>query len=470
MAPSSLRHTPPMEKQVWFRNPLLYVMECEELHTYNMVWDMQFLAKKKLKVQSYVEKYLNPGADYRLLLVANKRTLEITPDTEQLKPKAVYPTWLYGNPFGELLDMLEHNPGDDPDACTDPYLEPDDRPRPGQEHRVIISDLPNTQSGRGRGFMKILRELNEEYPNVYIHIHGLYAWKYMFGSGYRSVDMDPYTLAKKGRVHLPMGKKVTYEAAPRFAQWVNLLGYSCPDLKVPRNRCMFNMKAALWAMEHYDEDFSFKSVVTKDQIINTHAPVVAPVLTTKGQIITSAVKPLEGDKFACDVCSLANRCKSYRYNAVCSLPKSEALELSSMFRTRDSKEIIDQLGILLDKQVERFERGLKDETQYGDPNNDEGVLDPAVTALGKVIFDQGDKLAKLVDPELRTSAGRPVNVGINVNGGGASITDSSPQKMIAGLVAAIEARGIPRDQITQEMIMAEMTGQALAIEARSSEQ
>jgi hypothetical protein len=63
------------------------------------------------------------------------------------------------------------------------------------------------------------------------------------------------------------------------------------------------------------------------------------------------------------------------------------------------------------------------------------------------------KLAKLVNPSL---SGGP-KVGVFVNGGastqvGIGSPMRDPKAMVAAMVAELEARGVPRDKITPEMI------------------
>jgi len=128
---------------------------------------------------------------------------------------------------------------------------------------------------------------------------------------------------------------------------------------------------------------------------------------------------------------------------VCSVPDSEPVKLASFFNTRDSDTIISGLGALLGKQAERLERGMEDE-EWGEE------LDSEVSKLINSLFSNGVKLAKLTNPEL--SGG--TRVGVFVNGGqGAQVAvGSSASQLTASIVRELEEKGIPREDITPEMI------------------
>ena len=68
------------------------------------------------------------------------------------------------------------------------------------------------------------------------------------------------------------------------------------------------------------------------------------------------------------------------------------------------------------------------------------------------VFDQGVKLAKLIDPNLNGS-----KVQVNVSGA-ATVSATSPRQLIAAAVRELEARGVPREKITTEMIQGLLTG------------
>jgi hypothetical protein len=125
--------------------------------------------------------------------------------------------------------------------------------------------------------------------------------------------------------------------------------------------------------------------------------------------------------------------------------------LQRFFKTRNSDHIIEGLGELMALGVERAERGLEFERS-------EDKLVPEVTKIMRNLFDQGVRLAKLVNPEL-TPKGPMVTIGIN---GNASIgVGPTPQELASQAVAELEAAGYARDDIDMQMIQNYLSGQPL---------
>jgi hypothetical protein len=175
-------------------------------------------------------------------------------------------------------------------------------------------------------------------------------------------------------------------------------------------------------------------------------PATTIAVRTGAQV---AAKP--GDKVTCDSCSLADGCKVYRAGAVCSLTK-EGKSLAEMMRSRNSDQIIDALGGLVGKQAERLERAMEDEEEFQE-------LSPEVTAMLNATFKNGVTLAKLIDPNLRSSPKVQVSVG---PGAGSVSVGVSPQQVMAQVIAELEAQGISRSEITPPMIqniLRRMSGQ-----------
>lgn len=430
-----------MTTEVWCRNPKSYIREVLEVRQSLTVWDMGFLIKNSLDVVKFCDLYYPQDMHWRALVVGDydQGAAEVSRGGSTEKPDAVYPVWAYGGDWNILEELVENPVGEDVDACSDKSVPRRERPVLGQEHRVVITDIPNVSSGPGRKFVRLLHELQLDYPECIIHVHGLYSYRVMFGFSFRSVDVDSRTRASKGDVEMPNGKCVRFEQMVKHPQWANLLGMKPVDLQIPRNRCIYNIKSALWAAKNFEKNVPFKTrgEYTPDTVAADSA-VVTP--ETKAHKLPKG-KP--GDKFICDTCSLADQCKFYRVGAVCSVSDSEPKTLAEFFNTRDSDAIISGLGALLGKQADRLERGLEDE-QYGEE------LDSEVSKLINSLFGNGVKLAKLTNPELAGGT----KVGVFVNGGhGSSVAvGGSASQLTAAIVNELEAKGISREDITPEMI------------------
>lgn len=439
--------------EVFFRNPDNYVRELVEAGHRHVIWDKGYLIKKKIDPVRHANNYF-AGHPFRVLEVGDptQGCAEYLPGTEHRKPSAVYPVVSLTedrDPISVLEQLMQSPHGDDIELCHDPSVDQEFRPVFGQEHRVVVTDWPDLTSGRGRAFARSLRDLQIDYPECILHIHGTYSWHTIFGFGFRSVDFEPRSYAQKGKIILPMGKQIKYEAAPILVNWVSLLGFRPVDLQDPKKRCIYIIKSALWAAANYSENerIRFKRNAAAGPGTDTESsdadfkPATTLAVRTGPKVV-----PLPTDKVACDHCSLANGCKVYRAGAVCSLTK-EGKSLAEMMRSRDSSQIIDGLGAMVGKQAERLERAMEDEDEFQE-------LSPEVTAMLNATFKNGVTLAKLIDPQLRAGP----KVSVQVGSASAVGINVSPQSMMAGVIAELEAMGIDRKDITPAMVQRVLNG------------
>lgn len=438
--------------ELWFRNPHNYIRELAEVGIGRIAWDRGLLVKRRIDPLKHAGIYF-AGKPWRLMMIGEQGSAEYTNESGE-KPVGVYPTWDASVEELTLLEeMMAYPVGEDGEACEDPNLPDDQRPVAGQTHRVVIINLPDQRSAMGRGLVRKIKELQEDYPTCVVHIHGLYSWRVCFGMGFGSVDIDPRTHAGKGKVILPSGKQMIAEQTISCPQWVTMLGMKPVDLtREPRNRCIYNIKSAVWAADHFRENIAFASrpsATTPPPNIESKKPMLVPAVDPRP--FHGSKTPQANDKINCDTCSLQNSCKYYRQGSVCSVPGSEPASLATHFKTRDSEQIIEGLGTILQLQARRLDRGVADENMYGE-------LDPEVTKIANQIFSNGVKLAKLVDPTLNGP-----QVQVNVGGGtsAAAVQAATPNQVIGGIVRELERRGIAREDITPDMVgnlLAEMAG------------
>jgi hypothetical protein len=428
-----------LSTEVWFRNPDSYIRELVEAGECKIAWDRGLLVKKRIDASKHASLYFGQTYPYRLLLVGEQGTAELRADSSLDNPTAVYPTWSYGEDAALLHELVSQPVGQDREACFDTSVSSDERPVYGQEHRVVIINPPKATTGPGRAFLRYIKELQEDYPDVILHVHGLYGWRAAFGMGFGAADVEPRAAAQKGKVHLPSGSEERYEALQQKPQWASAMGFKPVDLAIPRNRCIYNIKSAVWAGEHYDELYNF-SVRSNGNPVDHISPDSEVTPPTGGVPVKGIAKP--GDKQICDTCSLQNNCKYYRAGAVCSVPGAESIPLAKMFKSRDAETIMDGLSTLVAAGASRVERGLALEQAIGD-------LDPEVSKALSSVFDQGVKLAKLRNPALVGGPKVQVNVGVP---GAPSVSDINPRQLVSIAVKELEQRGIAREDITGDMI------------------
>lgn len=434
--------------EVWFRNPDDYIRELVETGEHKVAWDRGRLAKRKIDPIKHAELYFGQTYPWRILAVGPQGTAEYRSGDTLYEPTAVYPTWSYGEDQALLEEIVEMPVGEDAKICSDKSVAGDERPVFGQEHRVVIAEVPDLRSGPGRQFMTYLKTLQEDNPDCIIHLHGMHTYRYAFGMGFGSADVEPRTSASKGKIYLPSGKIERYERAQANPNWVTPLGFKPKDLAEPRMRCMYNIRSAVWAGENYDSLYNMPIRNTGVEVDYESSDDDHKKIETKKHL-TVSVKAKDGDKFHCDTCSLSDQCKYFRDGAVCSVPGAEPKPLASFFKTRDADTIIDGLGTLVAANARRLERGMDEERILGD-------LSPEVTKMMGQVFDQGQKLAKLIDPNLRGGARVQVNVG--GNGQAQVIGTIDTRQAVAGVIRELEARGYTRDQMTPELIQSVLVG------------
>jgi len=435
------------ETEVWFRNPHNYVKELVEARQGNVAWDRGMIQKRNIDVVAHAGLYFGQTIPYRILLIGPQGTAELGYKRNIDKPIAVYPTWSFGESQSLLEEIIQRPVGEDEDICNDMSVPADQRPVFGQEHRVVITDIPDASRLGGRAFYRYLKQVQEDYPNLILHLHGSYSYNMMFGMGYRSADYDPRTTASKGNIQLPSGQVVKYEQAASKPKWFTITGFLPVDMAVPSKRCVYNIKSAVWAGKNFHRLHNFPVQKTKD--VDTESSDGAYQPRTVKKPLTPSQKKAQGDMITCNTCSMADKCKYERADSVCTVPGADMTDLSKYFRTRDSQSIMDGLSELMSMNADRLAAGVDSEADMGE-------LDPEVTKIMGQIFDQGVKLAKLVDPSLR---GAKVAVNVLQQGGGTTqISASNPKELLAGAIRELERQGIKREDITSKMIEGMLSG------------
>lgn len=403
-------------------------------------WDRGLLKTRGIDLQTFMELYYGQTTPWKAMLIGEQGTSLVDRHNDESDPLAVYPVWVYGDDWENLVELAANPAGDDPWKCSDRHVQPNLRPRRGQDHVVVVTYTPPATTAIGKQFYIALSELQKEYPACKIHVHGLYSYRIMFGMEYGSVDVDPRPLAAKGKIVLPNGKEVTVEQAVDFQNWITMFGWSLGDMKVPRNRCLYNIRSAMWAAENFATNVRFRYKGFEH---------IDPDNPTRGQrsgrraIMMRKVRPLQTDKFLCDTCSLQSDCQYFRVGAVCAVPGTDPTALSEFFKTRDAATITEGLLTLMQTEAVRVGEARQAEAQKSEIN-------PEVTKMIDHLFKHGVAVVKLIDPELRPGGAQ----GNTTNNNTLILQSANPQQLMASIVDEFVRRGIPRGEITPEMIMA----------------
>lgn len=467
-----------MSVDLWLRQPKGYLAEALEEGFRQFSWHVPALYKSRTEVLSWLRAHsLGYGDNIKLRLIDYHGCAEYTIFSNYDSPTAVYPTWAAEDEPWEQLEWLIKNPvGENVEFCTTEDVPKNMRPVLGQRHVIAIHRLP--PPGIQQSLLALrLRELQLDNPQVELFISGFRQFNSLFGMDFKAVDWMPLQMTPTGGVYelviLPTGKMLTREHIwdPRYRDWFELLGFDQLETVTRDELTQFTLRSAMWAWRNWDRVVPF---VTKKAFVRDYVKehpdfikvddrsFVLPAARRK-LMRSLGLKAGEYDMFTCDTCILHNVCTLYRENSVCTVKGSDAVPLADSFGSRNVDVLIGGLSEVLRRQAERLEDSMAAEEAAGDG------LDPEVTKLSKTVFDQGVKLAKLMDPG--RFAGPKVNVNVGVgSGGNASVAVSTdPRQMVAGIVAELEAQGIPREKITSDMIKGVLEGAAHAGAKRAVE-
>lgn len=424
--------------EVFWRNTGLYIREVVECGEQNVIFDKGYLIKKRIDANKFMDlNYM--GRPFKLRIVESYGVTEFNSESNDLK--AVYPAWEYGDDPSVLEEFLLNPPGKDMAACNNKTIPRGERPVFGQDNIVYITEPPDMGSKLGKKFLSDMRDLQSDYPQSTLVIHGTYSVYAQLGMGFKSIDFEVRGSSALGKLHLPTGRVVNVksESLVPYVKWLTMLGYVPKDMTDARKRCLYNIKALNWASENYNsiKSIAFRNTSEVDTTISDEE-YEAPIA---GKFITKSNLVMEpGDKYVCNSCSLMYACKLYREGAVCSLPRSEPGQLAKYFGTRNANDIIDGLGALVQINAGRAAAGVESEEDFG--------LDPTVTKIIDDTFRQGTKLAQLIDPSLRNPK-LQINVG---SGGKAAIVTQDMSTIVAGAMRELEQAGFKREDITPDMI------------------
>lgn len=422
-------------------------------------WHMHQAIKSRWEILSWLRSETAAYGPIDVMIIDDSGAAEYNTFSNYLHPKAVYPAWTAQDMNWDELVWLMKNPvGQNFDMCNDPNIPTEMRPVFGQDHKIVVHTLPKAGVER-QTFISQLHALQKGYPDVIIHLSGVTRFSDLFGLSFKSVDYLPISVAVNGmytgNVHLPTGKKLGYDNVydRRYADWFKLVGMDQIDVISNEGKTLFCLRSARWANKNFERVTPFVSKRGNAKFPAVEVMSGMHEVSDQNFILPAARRRLmrnlgldttELDMFTCDTCILHNACKLYREGSVCTVKGSEAVALADSFGTRNAQVIIGGLTELLKRNAERLEDAMAREEE-------EGELDPNVTALGDKVFNQGVKLAKLIDPSLAGGAKVQVNVGV-AGSANVSVGQSNSKELMASIVAELEAAGIPRDKIDGDMI------------------
>lgn len=412
------------DTEVWFRNCFLYVNELVGENEGNVVLDLGYVMKRKVEPAKWMDLKFR-GIPWKLMLIGDQSQGVNFYDHENgSKATLNFPIWMTTDPIDDLEKLM---------ACG--------------YHKYIVLMKPKNYGKLPSATVHHLNNMQLAYPATKLHMHGLYSYQMMFDNFFGSVDVNCRDDAANGKVFLANGKFVLHTELTSDAQ-VAELGMKLADMAEARSRCIHNIRSAKRAAITYKKLYKTSTNPKDFKDLDIYSPDVDFKQVENNRIFLRNHLPLiGGDQFHCDTCTLALDCKFFRKGDVCAVPDSEGKKLSTYFGTRNSETIIDGLGALMQRQADRVEEHMVLELVTG-------KKDDAINKDLKALFDQGVKLAKLIDPSLRATSQN--NVQINMGDGQQNVV--SPKQLITQAIRELEQQGFTRDQITPAMIQGLLEG------------
>lgn len=447
-----------MPVDIWLRNPHAFIRDALANGYTRFAYDRRWCATNKIDPVAWLRAKtvgVNPNAELLLYGPQGAAHYDVWSHTRQ--PKAVYPVWLANKqPIEDLVDLIEQ-PVSELDPKEFQELPEGLRPVPGQKHMVVIGDVPNMQHGVSKAIMREVAMVAASNPDVVLHIAGNNTFSTYFDYGAGSVDFDPVS---QDQLHLANGITLTPTAKAEwaaYADWPAFLGFSFNQVAADRRvRIAHNIKAVHWAAKYWNNEYRYAMKFSPDDRLQQIPDSEFVPATNKQRMTrhktTTAMRSLllkqddRTDFIVCNGCLYRMSCKLMRADSVCTYKGTDTVGLADAFGSRNADRIIDGLSNLLKMQANRVEVAADQEVEAGE-------LDPEVTKQMNSLFKNGVMLAKLLNPELN---GRGVNVNVGIvnapNAGAVAAAD--PRQLVSNAVRALEAQGIPRDEITQDMIKA----------------
>lgn len=449
-----------MATELWLRNPQRSIRQALTEGVERFVFDQALLNHRRQSAHAFMrEHFSGAGLNPEFIIVGDQGARLHNLFTEFANPLAVWPVWTFGDDLEVLEQYLQAPHGEDVLLCTDEEIESSVRPVYRQPHRVFIAGIKNPHLPVVAKQIAEVRALCNDYPEAETHLTGAQAFSLLFGWGWNSVDWSADPLRVNGTIQFPNGWVLGFadrEKWDMYSDWVELVGWSMK--KTSRLELVnFHLRSVKWAAENYTSDARYKRRFSPTSTeLEGLAPSQMRSLTMqktanwrRARTVAARALPMyesaDGDKALCNHCVLRTSCNLARADMVCAIEGTEMGELAKYLGTRNTDSIIEGMLKLLSVQADRMEDALVDERNNGETS-------PEVTRQMNSVFKNAGVVAKLIDPNLNGKGTTITNQTLNVHGSPTAVSMTDPRQVMSAIVKELEQAGIPRNEITMDMI------------------
>lgn len=452
----------------WALNPGLNIDLCFDYGVTRYVFTQktyQFKRNMAIDPKKQVE-FFARGRPWRVMLVEYSGKVALVFDSKKgwNRPVAAYPSWSYKDHTFNRLGLMCKNYPEPGEVIGAFWGEEQEYAVVKGQDKVIILRNPPIDRLDWQQMMGFVANMKRLYPDIKFHMHGGKSIARTIGISIDSFD-HPVNLAwddGRPRLLMPNGQTYTNKRRDRHLDhWGRLIGESLAEFRRTKDRKQlarfsyrFNLKALLWAEKNQDRLYVFQRRTPEGDVdYESTDEEWVPLLTKYRPRVTEA-----GDKWLCDTCTIAHRCPYSRAGAICIVDGTEGFKLSEKFRSRKASDIVDGISALLGANAQRLESALETEQRRAIESG-EYRLSPQVTTLANGVFDRAIQMARLLDPTVASQmANGRVNVAIS-NPNAPAVAAATPQEIMAGVAAKLDAFGIPLQDATIEQVEAVMRGE-----------
>ncbi|ANA85873.1 hypothetical protein SEA_EXIGUO_9 [Gordonia phage Exiguo] len=435
---------------LWWQNPFKYYEHLKDSGESQVLFDHSLLHKYKVNPREFMLQHFR-GMSWRCYIV-NEDCATLIDST--CGPEQTLGSWAVWDAqkhdLGELKELMEVPWKDRPISEHADWYE---IPHPAQQHRVFIKNMiSGKQDELWKKRRQRLTKIQRLYPECEMFIKPKhFGMGLAFGAGFSASCLDPYQFRwiERGKIVLPNGRNVHLERVDEFAREIEHLGFDPYEVRYDQDVGLLYCIAAIrYAAHHWDDPtgpfYRKNNYLDGPDFKN---PDMYAQMPSYDRVVRPLDKIKPTDQILCDSCSLWRLCPAYRAEEVCGLPSSETSRLAKLALSRNADDVVEMLASVLSKQAERAENAIDEEEATGKAN-------PQVDKMLNNVFKNGTTLAKLRNPAL----GRPA---VQVNIGAAAqqaqaVEAADPRALAMTVITDLEQRGVPREEITQEMIEAHM--------------
>ncbi|QDF18224.1 hypothetical protein SEA_DAKITI_9 [Gordonia phage Dakiti] len=432
---------------LWWQNPFKYYEHLKDSGETQVLFDHSLLTKYKVNPREFMLQHFR-GMSWKCYVMNEDCTILIDHTCGPEETKGSWAVWDYQkHDLEELKDLVEMPWKDRP---IDPLADWYEVPHPAQKHRVFIKNIvAGTRDELWKKRRQRLTKIQRLYPECELFIKPKhFIMGLAFGAGFTASSLDPYEMRwlERGKIVLPTGRKVHLEDVYSHADAIEHFGFDPEEVRYDQDVGLLYCIASIrYAAHHWDDPtgpfYSKKSHLLSLPDFNN--PDMYAQMPSYDRVVRPLDKIKPTDQVLCDSCSLWRLCPAYRTEEVCGLPSSETRRLADMALSRNADDVVEMLASVVSKQAERVERKIDDEKFL------ESGYDKDVDKMLNNLFKNGATLAKLRNPAL----GRPlVQINANVDPKTQAIQQADPRALAMGVIQELEDSGVPREDITEEMI------------------